>query len=212
MWHGQLREVPLPAAVTVNSPWLDITESDPIWNEGTPFDYLPRHGPNLRRAPPPCPVWPANPPRKHIYADDALVDHPLVSVASAQSWAGSPPIYMCTGWEILAQEGKFLARKLVQDGVTVRYEDYEGMPHVFVTIIPHEPSSRRCFTGWTDFISEATTGDAKIGTSAVLIKAKTLEETPLKFESLSEVSEEEMRERILAAARVRGEPDALVKL
>ncbi|KAI9151927.1 AB hydrolase superfamily protein [Paramyrothecium foliicola] len=214
MWHGQLRNVPLPGGVAVNSPWLDISESDPVWQESipTPFDYLPKRGPMLRVAPPPCPVWPAKPPRKHMYADDALVAHPLVSVATAKSWAGSPPIYMCVGWEILAEEDKFLARKLVGDGVTLRYEEYEAMPHVFVSIVPHVASSRRCYEGWAGFISQIVAGDKTLGTSAALIKARTLEEQPLKFEDLIDVTEEAVRQRIIAAARAKAEPDIIMKL
>ncbi|KAF7537167.1 hypothetical protein G7Z17_g12912 [Cylindrodendrum hubeiense] len=44
LWHGELRQVPLPAGVAVNSPWLDMTQSAPTWEMGTPtpYDFLPK--------------------------------------------------------------------------------------------------------------------------------------------------------------------------
>ncbi|KAI5467638.1 alpha/beta hydrolase fold-domain-containing protein [Mariannaea sp. PMI_226] len=202
MFHGELRQVPLPAGVAVNSPWLDITQSAPTWelNTPTPYDYLPKPESLDSVDFPPCDIWPANPPRKRIYVDDDLAPHPLASVIMARSWEGAPPIYMCTGWEILAYEAKFLARKLEAEGVSVVFEEYEAMPHCFALLLRNSPSTYRCLNAWAGFIRAAVEDPGSIKPSATRIKARTLEEEPLKFEELSDVMEDEMRQRVLQAA------------
>ncbi|KAG7286111.1 hypothetical protein NEMBOFW57_008414 [Staphylotrichum longicolle] len=117
--------IPLPAGVAANSPWLDITHSSPSCTANAAFDYLPTLPQQLaaesRR--PPCAAWPADPPRKHLYAPDSLLAHPLVSPVLARSWAGAPPVYVCTGWELLADEDKFVAHKMWREGVRVVFEE-----------------------------------------------------------------------------------------
>ncbi|KAK3292772.1 alpha/beta hydrolase fold-domain-containing protein, partial [Chaetomium fimeti] len=104
-WHGHTptQPIPLPAGVAVNSPWLDVTHSSPSCTTNAPFDYLPTLAQQLAAESkrPHCAAWPASPPRRHLYAPDALLAHPLVSPVLAASWAGAPPVYMCTGWELL---------------------------------------------------------------------------------------------------------------
>ena len=202
-WYGEAREVPLPAAVACNSPWLDITQSSPSWDGETPaaaFDYLPNNITAAKAQVKPCDIWPATPPRKWLYVDDVLATHPLASVIMSQNWEGAPPIYICTGWEILALEDKFLAKRLVGEGVTVVFEEYEAMPHCFAMILDKLPNARRCFDGWAAFIRQAVEDAGAIRSRAVEVKAKTLEEVPLVFENLSQTSEEEIRERVQTKA------------
>jgi acetyl esterase/lipase len=202
MWHGELRQVPLPAGVAVSSPWLDITQSAPTWelDTPTPYDYLPKPESLEKLEFPSCDIWPANPPRKRIYVNDALAPHPLASLVMARSWEGAPPIYICTGWEILAYEAKFLARKLEADKVRVVFEEYEAMPHCFALLLRNAPSTHRCYDAWAGFIRAAVGDSRSIMASATTIKARTLEEVPLRFEELSEVTDDEMRQRVLQAA------------
>ncbi|KAK0629093.1 alpha/beta hydrolase fold-domain-containing protein [Bombardia bombarda] len=113
-WHSHTYpSIPLPAGVAVNSPWMDITQSLPSCETNAPFDYLPglaaQDAANSTRAV--CAAWPSTPPRRSIYAPDAFVTHPLVTLLLADSWAGSPPLYLCTGWELLADEDKYTAKK-----------------------------------------------------------------------------------------------------
>ena len=63
-WHTHtLDAIPLPAAVTTNSPWLDITQSSPSWAgdaSSSPFDFLPKPDVLTRGgAVKPCAAWPA---------------------------------------------------------------------------------------------------------------------------------------------------------
>ncbi|UNI18138.1 hypothetical protein JDV02_004427 [Purpureocillium takamizusanense] len=203
VWHGEARDVPLPAAVACNSPWMDVTHSSPLF-EGSdphPFDYLPKPAISARGKIVPCDVWPAKPPRKFLYAADAAVAHPLVSPITARSWAGAPPVYMCTGWELLGFEDRFFAKRLVGDGVRVVFEDYEAMPHCFALILTKTPNARRCFDAWSAFIRRAVDDPAGIESSATGIRARTLEEVTLRFDNLSDMTYGEYCDRMVRKAR-----------
>ncbi|KND86431.1 Acetyl-hydrolase [Tolypocladium ophioglossoides CBS 100239] len=203
MWHGELREVRLPAGVACNSPWMDITHSSPPFQGSTPFafDYLPKPDVSAKANVLPCDIWPAKPPRKYLYVDAALATHPLASPIMARSWAGAPPVYICTGWELLAFEDKFIAKKLAGDGATVVFEQYEAMPHCFAMILTKTPNARRCLDAWGGFVRKAVEDPAGIAPSATGIGARTLEETALRFDSLSDVGEGEMRDQVARKAK-----------
>ncbi|KAI0133631.1 Alpha/Beta hydrolase protein [Xylariales sp. AK1849] len=192
-WFGEKREVPLPAGLALNSPWLDIVQSLPSWTDNLKWDYLPAPNMLADRKPPADHIWPASPPRKHLYADDAYLLHPLVSLQLAASWEGSPPVYVCAGWECLADEDKYLVSKLTKDGVTVVFEEYEAMPHVFAPILGNIPEARRCFEGWSRFISAAVENPDSLASSYTTIKAKTCEEVDIDVEKLSPFTEEDLR-------------------
>ncbi|KAI0477715.1 Alpha/Beta hydrolase protein [Xylariaceae sp. FL0804] len=185
-WFGAAREVPLPAAVTANSPWCDLVQSLPSWATNLKWDYLPAanllssssssaNKRSQQQQPPPDEIWPARPPRRHLYVDDAHMLHPLASVHLARSWRGSPPVYLCCGWECLADEVRYLAARMTmtlaedpdpkddEEGgptpepetemTTVVFEEYEAMPHVFASILARRPEARRNLAGWTGFIT-----------------------------------------------------------
>ncbi|PNH40461.1 hypothetical protein VD0004_g6545 [Verticillium dahliae] len=213
-WFGEEREVPLPAGVAACSPWMDITQSSPSWEANGAFDYLPTPTRHRAISIPPCEAWPASPPRTSMYADDALLAHPLATLLMARDWTGAPPVYVCTGWELLADEDKYIAKHLRSQGVPVVFEEYEGMPHCFVLLMPGTPNAQRCFEGWAGFMKAVVGTFGGIESRAVSIKAKTLEETELSFESLSEVTEEAMRSRVLKsiADNVPAPPEASAKL
>ncbi|KAM7207451.1 alpha/beta hydrolase fold domain containing protein [Naviculisporaceae sp. PSN 640] len=235
-WQGESRHVPLPGGVALNSPWTDLTHSSPSCDENASWDYLPAplsknyHIDSIR---PECEIWPANPPRRSVYVDDHLCDHPLVTVLLAESWKGSPPVYICTGWELLADENKYMAVKLRKDGVKVVFEEYEGMPHCFALIFPESKGARRCLTGWSGFINRVVNekGDGEKGgqveSEFKRIRAKTLEEVDLEGEGEGEgegqegwmkiapYSEEEIRRRIgerMRRAREEGVVGIVAKL
>lgn len=199
--------MPLPAGVSCASPWVDITHSSPSWQgeDAHPFDYLPKPRPDFQAKIPPCEIWPANPPRKYLYADDDLVTHPLVTLIMNRTWEGSPPIWMCTGWELLAYEDKALAMKLVADGVPLIFEEYEAMPHVFALFLSRLPSSRRCVESWASFIRCSVENPGAIQSSATAIKAPTLEETPLRFDELLEDRLEDIQASVASKASVEAQ-------
>lgn len=143
-----------------------------------------------------CPIWPADPPRKHLYVDDDLISHPLASVIMSQSWKGSPPVYICTGWEILALEDKYLAKRLDEEGVNVVFEEYEAMPHCFAAILDKTPNATRCYSGWAGFIKQVVDNAEDVESRALSISARDLVETELDFAKLSDVTDGKIRGRV----------------
>ncbi|KAG5975115.1 hypothetical protein E4U55_007844 [Claviceps digitariae] len=198
-WHGEKRDIPIPAATACNSPWLDIAHSSQPYYGKIPevFDYLGPPGDLGSRGLEPCAIWPANPPRKFMYAADDLMTHPLVSPVMRRDWAGFPPVYFCAGWERLAYENRFLAQKLQRDGVTMVFEEYEAMPHCFALVLANLAEAKRCMAAWAGFMQQAVEDPQSLASSAVTISAKTLEETPLDFDGLCDVSDETFRERVV---------------
>ncbi|KAK6084317.1 hypothetical protein SCUP515_01431 [Seiridium cupressi] len=168
-------------------------QSFPSWRSNLKWDYLPP--PNLlaEKNTPPDSIWPASPPRKHIYVDDAYLLHPLASLQLAESWKGSPPIYVCTGWECLADEDRFLVSKLSRDGVAVTFEEYEAMPHVFAPILGHTSEAKRCFDGWAQFIAAAVENPKSLKSNYTLIKAKTCDESEIEAKTVSPFTDEDVR-------------------
>ncbi|KAI1827285.1 alpha/beta hydrolase fold-domain-containing protein [Xylaria intraflava] len=201
-WFGAKRAVPLPAGITLFSPWLDIVSSMPSWSTNQKWDYLP--SPELldpaSAQPPADDVWPATPPRKRIYVADALALHPLVSVHLNRSWAGAPPVWISCGWECLADENRYLVSRLRADGVSVVFEEYEAMPHVFAAALPKLPESERCVQGCARFVAAARKDPGSIRSSYTCIKAKTLEEREGDVERLTPYKERDVFE--LACSKV----------
>lgn len=143
-----------------------------------------------------CAIWPVDPPRQHLYVDDDLLAHPLASVVMSKSWKGAPPIYICTGWEILALEDKYLAKRLDSEGVKVVFEEYEAMPHCFAAILDKTPNATRCYNGWAGFIKQAVYDGTQLESRAVNISARDLRETELDFGTLSDVEDGVIRGRV----------------
>ncbi|KAI1424024.1 alpha/beta hydrolase fold-domain-containing protein [Xylaria sp. FL1777] len=206
-WFGVKREVPLPAGITLLSPWIDIVESMPSWSTNRKWDYLP--GPErLERAQPaPDAIWPAKPPRKLLYVADALRLHPLVTLHLAPSWAGAPPVWLACGWECLADEARYLVAKLRRDGVRVVFDEFEAMPHVFAVMLPRLPQTERCVQAWARFITASRKNPDRIVSCYTYVKAKTLEESEGDVERLTPYDEHDVF--AMAYAKVGREAPAL---
>jgi acetyl esterase/lipase len=214
-WNGEEREVPLPAGIALCSPWADITLSSPSCEINGTYDYLPPQSASRKKLePPPCLIWPANPPRSNIYAEDAVICHPLVSPLVAKSWEGSCPMYIETGTELLTDEDKYVAQKAGTQGVPVVFEEYEAMPHCFGMVLQTLPASRTFFTRWAEFITQVTEDPGSVKTRGILIKAKTLQEEPLEATSLTNFTAEEVITRMKERAQKLSQknPDPMSKL
>jgi acetyl esterase/lipase len=201
-WNGEDREVPLPAGIACNSPWIDITHSSPSCETNAKYDYLPARSAHPKGMEfPPCPIWPSDPPRRNIYAEDAVICHPLVSPLAAKTWEGSCPLWIETGEELLSDEDKHLAMKAARQGVKVVYEEFEAMPHCFAMIIGGLEGSRKCFNSWSGFIRAAVEDLESIKTCGLRYNAKTLEATEVNVLTLSPFTDEEvvtrMKDRVL---------------
>jgi acetyl esterase/lipase len=201
-WNGEEREVPIPAGIAVCSGWGDITHSSPSCESNRTYDYLPARSVHPTGMDfPSCPVWPTTPPRKNLYAEDALLCHPLVSPLIAKSWEGSCPMWIETGQELLTDEGKHIAMKASTQGVKVVFEEWEAMPHCFAMVLESLPASKKLFLNWARFIRQVVEDPGSMETRGTRIVPKTLKEVNLDVGALSAFSDEEagerMRERVV---------------
>ncbi|XDG05772.1 hypothetical protein ABKA04_005387 [Annulohypoxylon sp. FPYF3050] len=192
-WFGEDREVPLPAGVAAISPWVDLIQTMPSLVENQQWCYLPP--PMLlseTMKPKPDGLWPTDPPRRHIYIDDEYILHPLGTLQMNRSWEGAPPIYVSCGWETIADEDRYLVSKLVRDNVTVVFEEYEAMPHVFVAVLPYLAEAKRNVEGIAKFVRDVCETPGEVKSSFKTIKAKSLEDIEIDPETLSPYTDEQV--------------------
>jgi len=224
LFHGATIPLPfpLPAGIAANSPWLDVTRSLPSLTTNAKFDYLPP--PSLATSslstssqpaaaaapvdpvtPHVCALWPAAPPRADIYADGPALCHPLVSplAAPAARWTACPPVFMCVGEEQLADEIRVLARRLDAQGVRVRWEGFEAMPHCFAMLLEGSAVSERCFDGWARWMS-GVVGGQEVSEGATWVRAKGAGEEVVDMQGLTGLRDEEVR-AFMEGARDRRE-------
>jgi len=143
-----------------------------------------------------------------------MLCHPLVSPLAVKSWAGSPPIFIETGQELLTDESKYVAMMAARQGVKVVYEEYETMPHCFAMVLEGLEASRMFFEGWAAFIMGVVYDPENVEEGGRVVKPKTLEVRSVDVKGLSRRSGDEvrraMRERVKAMS---GEvPDPMAKL
>lgn len=208
-WHGNEIDVPLPAGLALNSPWLDVTLSSPSCETNGKWDYLP----SKLEAPdgveyPSDALWPPKPPykqRKLLYADDCLVTHPLVSPLGIKLslWkrlaANKTKWFFCYGDELLQDDSRHVAGQLVRTGADVVAYEWEAMPHCFAMVFEGQPNSRRCFDLWGGFIAAVVQDSDSIKTKGVRVGCKDLDEKEVVVETLCSYEEEAVRGRIRAA-------------
>ena len=191
-FHGRNVHVPLPAGASASSGWFDISRSLPSIYSFAKYDYLPTpKDDDSMSSIPPDDIWPADPPRGDLFCDLSLFDHPLVSPFLADSWKDSPPIWLCTGQEMLTDEDCLLAARASQQGVRVQFEQYEAMPHCFQLLIPTMRTARRCVKSWGDWARMCTEDSSSLKTNGTFIYSKSGKEEPLEVEKVAAVSHEE---------------------
>ena len=193
-------QVPLPAGVVANSGWFDITRSMPSLLKNAAFDYLPPPKENddyLTRMPKDS-IWPADPPRGDLFCDLTLSDHPLVSPLAATSWEGSPPLWLCTGQELLRDEDAIVASRAASQAVKVIYEEYEAMPHCFGMLLPFLPTAERCIKSCSDFCKRCVEEPGTVTTSGTYIYANSGKEVTLNVAEASTMTFDEVRQLMSA--------------
>ncbi|KAJ6439339.1 lipase/esterase [Purpureocillium lavendulum] len=203
LFHGTEVAVPMPAGVALNSPSMDLTRClhwDPDEASQT-YDYLPP--PTFSPAQsPPCEVWPTDPPRVDLFCEGSALAHPLVSPLAAASWAGSPPLFVVCGEEVLARECKLFAQKAARQGVPVVWEQYEAMPHCFALFLDWTPGTAMSFAGWTKFVQDAVRKPSQITTTGHFVTAEKLDRRSVDVCGLTHRSEEDVL-RLMMSARDR---------
>ncbi|KAK3050908.1 hypothetical protein LTR09_007986 [Extremus antarcticus] len=206
-FHGQTVEVPLPAGCSANSGWFDICRAMPSISSNAAYDYLPQasHDDPLTSRFPADSAWPSNPPRGDIFCDLSLLDHPLTSVLAAQTWANSPPLWMCTGQEMLTDEDLIVASRVAQDGVKVRLEVYEAMPHCFSMLLPSLASSDKCLRSLGVWCRRCVEEPEGLKTEGTWTAAKTGEEKSVVVQDVGPITAEEARSLMALIRERRGE-------
>jgi acetyl esterase/lipase len=174
-FHGADVPVELPAGISTNSCWADISFSLPSTRKNAQYDYLqPPAADGLSTYEPlPDKHWPSEPPRAEMLCNWSMLAHPLVSplAASAELWKGMPPAWFCLGNEGLEDEITVLARRMHQAGAVVQFVGYEGMPHCFSMIFPTSVKGKDCFGRQVKFIQDVTEGQGPSESDAVWVTA-----------------------------------------
>ncbi|MFT3923891.1 MAG: alpha/beta hydrolase [Myxococcales bacterium] len=122
----RLRELrlPLPRALVLLSPWVDLSLDHHALAPYADHDYL---------------AVEATLTNAREYAGASALSHPLISPQHADL-RGLPPMLIQTGeWELLREQNLTFARTARRAGVTVEHSLYPGMLHAFT-----------CFAGLTE--------------------------------------------------------------
>ncbi|KAF2500384.1 hypothetical protein BU16DRAFT_245617 [Lophium mytilinum] len=202
-WNNKICTIPLPAGVALTSPWLDVTRSLPSIEGNVKYDYLPPPSITEKSTFPPDSVWPTDPPRLDIFCEGSALCHPLVSPLAAMSWEKSPPIFVVSGDETLADECSVFAQRLARQGVKVVWDRFEAMPHCFAMVLEGLEGSKMCFADYTDFCKRVVHIPGSIKTEGYFISAKTLAKKHVDVEKLIDISDQDALDMMRTAQKRR---------
>ena len=192
--RGQDYGLPLPRCLTLLSAAPDFTGS--MWAQRTSsVDILELEQPCLNPAYPSCELWPSDPPRANLYCAGSMLSHPLVSPITAPDWAGACPVSMFIGAEERANaDARFLAKYMAEQGVKVRWEEHEAMPHIWPFVFPNWTSTRLLWERWSRVCGEVKTQDSVCEARVVRVPDGIVE--AVKLETLSDETMESVRSNI----------------
>ncbi|KAL9053758.1 MAG: hypothetical protein Q9162_004556 [Coniocarpon cinnabarinum] len=182
--HGRAVPVSLPSGLAILSISAELVLSLPSGTTHT-RDWLaaaiePWYLPSW----PNEPYWPSVPPRGPLWGDWSATGHPLHSVVFCRDWKGCPPVWITVGLEEKSSDSaRLLAKNLSEQGVTVRWEEYEGMTHAFATVMPVLPQSKRCMRAWAEAILDLAKGKGLKG-GGVHVRLGKLEEKDMSAEDI----------------------------
>ncbi|PWY81568.1 alpha/beta-hydrolase [Aspergillus sclerotioniger CBS 115572] len=148
-FHRRRVTLPLPAGIATVGGWCDQCDALPSWHRNGEYDCLGVLQPPCMPGFPTDSVWPANPPREHPYCVAATLDHELVTPAAVGDWTGAPPMLLLCGCEEAGVDGnRVVASQAAKSGVSVLWNEYEGMPHEFPLIMSSLPQAKHAFELW----------------------------------------------------------------
>ena len=137
------RNVAPPAGIIMLSPVVDLSGEGDTTVTLAPVDYLDASVRHVAR---------------NAYAPGADLLDPLVSPVFGDFAKGYPPVLIQVGTrEMLLSDSVRLHRRLRAAGRSSRLEVYEGMPHVFQSLLAEAPEGREAWTEMADFWAERLT-------------------------------------------------------
>lgn len=145
--HGHKTPVDLPAGCALLSIVGDWTFSLPSNTRNASTDFL-LGEPWLQPDFPPDSVWPTDPPRGEAFSYPDALCHPLISPVLCRDWTGAPPLWICSGEEVLADSMMLIAQTAARQGVSVEFVQYEGMPHVLPLSMGKLPQAAHSYDNW----------------------------------------------------------------
>ena len=198
LFHGKQVLLQLPAGIAGLSAYGDLTHSMPSWSANADKDYFAPINPTLQPNFPECGIWPTKPPRVNVLCNDTVLHHPLVSPVAVADWTDFPPLWLCFGEEMMADEGKFVAQRAAQSGVSVVWEQYGAMPHCFAQLSPLNrlPQSQKVFAKWADFCRACVANPKAIETKGTFTLADDMRERSVDVKDLLDLRVEEVKRRM----------------
>lgn len=203
-FHDREVPVPVPAGLALLSPWVDLLRSLPSWTGNLRWDYLPAPSGDIASVFKPDDIWPTTPARGDLYCETSMLDHRLANPLSAKDWKGSPSVFICIGEECLADDGKVIARRLVEAGSAVEFQEFEAMPHVFPAVFGGMSGARLAMERW-GYAIKRMVERGSIATKAVWVAAKTLKEKDLTVSGLAPELTEEAITKYVSDAKAQRE-------
>lgn len=159
-FHSKSIKLALPVGLTVASGWCDPCDALPSWHAKGEYDIL-----GVLQLPcmpnyPTDELWPTQPPREHPYCVAASLDHELICPAAVRDWRGAPSMWFtCGSEERSVDSNRVIASQAAKSGVTVIWNEYEGMPHDFPLLMGNLPQAKHAMTAWAQVCVSMT--DAK---------------------------------------------------
>lgn len=98
----------------------------------------------------------------------------------------------------MVDEGKFIAQRATQCGVSVVWEQYGAMPHIFAVQPPLDrlPHSQNVFEKWADFCRACVGHPEAIKTKGTFTSADDMQERPVDVAHQLDLSFEELKQRM----------------
>ena len=200
------KDVPLglPSGIGILSGYCDQSDSMPSRVGTKRVDYSGERIFYTMPSFPPDEIWPTQPPRYSAYCEGVALCHPLISPTNAKDWSGAPPMWFACGEESVLDSNKAIARRAARQGISVKWEEHTGMPHIFPLLpgLEDTPQAGFCLNSWAQFLESCSKGRMP-STQAVIIgvdgKAKNGVAVP---NLLPEVPEGEV-EKLMRASMLR---------
>ncbi|KAF4631618.1 hypothetical protein G7Y89_g6505 [Cudoniella acicularis] len=162
LFHGRRVSLPLPADLAVARDWADPCDVMPSWLDPNAIDILGVLQPALLPGYSTDSIWPSKPPRDHLYCSAAMLDHKLACPAAVKDWMGAPPMWFACGCLERGVDGnRAVASQAARCGVSVQWNEYEGMIHEFMVILGSFPQTKHCFASWSMACKEFVGGKKK---------------------------------------------------